>query len=220
MLFEELIVHDYHAPVSAAMNMAIDEALLEQATLPALRFYGWRQPSLSFGYFNKFAEIAGEADDRELVRRWTGGGTVPHGEDLTYSLVTPATEAAAALGSSAIYAALHAAIRDALREEGKTAHLAPEAAPKISEACFANPVRNDVLLDERKIAGAAQRRTRGGFLHQGSIQLPDLPDSFRTRFVAALARKIRHEKLPPQILARAAILEAEKYGTATWLRRW
>ena len=220
MLFEKLIVHDDHALVSAAMNMAIDEALLEQATLPALRFYGWRQPSLSFGYFNKYAEIAGEADDRELVRRWTGGGTVPHGDDLTYSLVTPATEAAAALGPSAIYAALHAAIRDALREQGKTAQLATEGTPKVSEACFANPVCNDLLLDGRKIAGAAQRRTRGGFLHQGSIQLPDLPLAFRNRFAGALGRTIVCADYSPHLLTRAATLEAEKYGTDAWLRRW
>jgi len=220
MLFEQLIVHDDHAPVSAAMNMAIDEALLEQATLPALRFYVWRQPSLSFGYFNKFSEVAAETDERELVRRWTGGGTVPHGEDLTYSLVTPATEPAAALGPSAIYVALHAAIRDALREEGKTAQLAPDAAPKISEACFANPVRNDLLLDGRKVAGAAQRRTRGGFLHQGSIQLPGLSESFRNRFAGALGRVLVETALSPQVLARATALAAEKYGTEEWLRRW
>ena len=220
MLFEELIVHDDRAPVSGAMNMAIDEALLEQATLPALRFYVWRQPSLSFGYFNKFSEVAAETDERELVRRWTGGGTVPHGDDLTYSLVTPATQPAAALGPSAIYAALHAAIRDALREEGKTAQLAPDAAPKISEACFANPVRNDLLLDGRKVAGAAQRRTRGGFLHQGSIQLPGLSESFRNRFAGALGRVLVETALSPQVLARATALAAEKYGTEEWLRRW
>ena len=51
MLFERLLVYEDRAPVSAAMNMAIDEALLEHCTCPALRFYGWRGPSLSFGYF-------------------------------------------------------------------------------------------------------------------------------------------------------------------------
>jgi lipoate-protein ligase A len=220
MLCDELIVIHHLAPVSAAMNMAIDEALLEQVTVPVLRFYGWRQPSLSFGYFNKFVEAAREAAGRELVRRWTGGGTVPHGDDLTYSFVTPATEPAAALGPSVIYAALHGAIRDALLEEGKDAHLAPEAAPKISEACFANPVRNDLLLNGSKIAGAAQRRTRGGFLHQGSIQLPDLSESFRNRFAGALGRKIVQATLSPQLLERATSLAAEKYGTEEWLRRW
>src|SRR2546423_1117404 len=41
---------------------------------------------------------------------------------------------------------------------------------RYSDNCFANPVRADVLLDGRKIAGAAQRRTTRGLLHQGSIQ--------------------------------------------------
>jgi len=33
------------------MNMAIDEALLEYATIPLIRFYRWQSPALSFGYF-------------------------------------------------------------------------------------------------------------------------------------------------------------------------
>ncbi len=219
MLFERLIVCYNRAPSGAAMNMAIDEALLEQATLPVLRFYGWCRPSLSFGYFGKFAEVAGEAKTRELVRRWTGGGSVWHGEDFTYTLITPASNPASAHGPTFIYAALHGAIRDALIMEGTETQLAAEAAPKISDACFANPVRNDVMHKGRKIAGAAQRRTRGGFLHQGSIQLPGLSESFRDRFVAALAPGLQQTSISMQILDRAAILAAEKYGTVEWLHR-
>jgi lipoate-protein ligase A len=200
--------------------MAIDEALFEQATVPTLRFYGWRGPAISFGYFGKFADVAMEMERRDVVRRWTGGGIVPHGEDLTYSLVTPAADRASSHGPTAIYAALHGAIRDALRAEGREAELAAGAAPKISEACFANPVRDDVMLLGRKIAGAAQRRTRGGFLHQGSIQIPDLPVSFRARLVSGLAKQIEWVEIPPSINERAAQLVAEKYGTAEWLRRY
>ncbi|MEO8044244.1 MAG: lipoate--protein ligase family protein, partial [Spartobacteria bacterium] len=164
MLFERLLVHDDRGAADAALNMAIDEALLEEASLPTLRFYGWRRPSFSFGYFGKFADVAAEGAQRDIVRRWTGGGSVLHGEDLTYALVTPAKETSAALGPTSIYAALHAAIRDALLISGQNAELAAAAAPKVSDACFANPVRDDVMLLGRKIAGAAQRRTRGGFL--------------------------------------------------------
>lgn len=220
MLFERLILHDDRARVSAAMNMAIDEALLEHSTLPLLRFYGWQRPALSFGYFGKFADVAGELEKRDVVRRWTGGGSVLHGEDLTYSLVTPAENPASTQGPSAIYAALHGAIRDALRVEGRETELAAHAAPKISDACFANPVRDDVLFRGRKIAGAAQRRTRGGFLHQGSIQIPDLSGTFRDRFAGTLAMQLRRAAIPPQTLDRATALAAEKYGTDEWLRRW
>lgn len=219
MLFERLIVHDDRQPADAALNMAIDEALLEHATMPVLRFYGWRRPSLSFGYFGRFADIAAETERRDIVRRWTGGGIVLHGEDLTYSLVTPATHPASARGPTAIYAVLHRAIRDALRAEGSEAELAAQPAPKISEACFANPVRDDVMLLGRKIAGAAQRRTRGGFLHQGSIQLPGLPVSFRERFASGLAGQIDRTEIPARVLERGARLAAEKYGTAEWSRR-
>ncbi|MBA3607988.1 MAG: lipoate--protein ligase family protein [Chthoniobacterales bacterium] len=220
MLFERLLVHDGRGAADAALNMAIDEALLEGASLPILRFYGWRRPSLSFGYFGKFSDVAADRERRDIVRRWTGGGSVLHGEDLTYALVTPATESAAALAPATIYAALHSAIRDALLTNGQEAELAPTAAPKISDACFANPVRDDVMLRGRKIAGAAQRRTRGGFLHQGSIQLPGLDESFRERFAAALAPEVRRGEISPTVLERAATLAAGKYATEEWLRRW
>jgi lipoate-protein ligase A len=220
MLFEHLLVLDDGASANAALNMAIDEALLEAARQPVLRFYGWSRPSLSFGYFGKFAEVAAEMEQRDIVRRWTGGGIVRHGEDLTYSLVTSATDPASSQGPAAIYATLHGAIRDALHAEGQEAELAGEGAPKMSEACFANPVRNDVMLRSRKIAGAAQRRTRAGFLHQGSIQLPNLSAAFRERFAAGLAARIERAELARPVLARGRQLADEKYGTNDWLRRW
>ena len=52
-------LHVYHDDTlhSAAMNMAIDEALLEHATVPSIRFYRWHSPALSFGYFGRFADV-------------------------------------------------------------------------------------------------------------------------------------------------------------------
>lgn len=219
MLFERLVVQDDRVASSAALNMAIDEALLDYATQPVLRFYRWERPSLSFGYFGKFADVASQARTLNIVRRWTGGGVVRHGEDLTYSLVTPARDPASTRGPPAIYLALHKSIHEALLAEGRESQLAAQAAPKVSEACFANPVRNDLLCDGRKIAGAAQRRTRRGFLHQGSIQLPGLSERFRERFASALAAQIQSEKMPPAVRDRATKLAAEKYATASWLHR-
>ena len=81
---------------SAAMNMAIDEAILaaqKAQANPTLRFYGWTQPAFSFGYFQDIAtEVDVEAclaDGIELVKRMTGGGTVVHGWELTYTLILP-----------------------------------------------------------------------------------------------------------------------------------
>src|SRR4030095_721878 len=91
-IFGALNVYHEFVPRSAAMNMAIDEALLESASAPSIRFYRWESPALSFGYFGRFADVADKASERDLVRRWTGGGIVFHGEDLTYSIVIPACD--------------------------------------------------------------------------------------------------------------------------------
>src|SRR6059058_2424044 len=121
------VYHDVLAH-SAAMNMAIDEALLAHATAPVIRFYRWASPALSFGYFGRFADVANYQGERDLVRRWTGGGIVFHGKDVTYSLVVPANHAAFHESSMSIYEKIHRALCDALTETGQSAQLLPVAA--------------------------------------------------------------------------------------------
>src|SRR5438445_11799221 len=96
--------------------MAMDEALLEIATGPVIRFYKWDHPALSFGYFGKFAVVATHAAERDLVRRWTGGGIVFHGDDLTYSIVIPVSSGFFAESAKRIYVSLHPALCPALKE--------------------------------------------------------------------------------------------------------
>lgn len=218
-MFDELHVCDEAEPRPAAVNMAVDEALLERATLPLLRFYRWRQPAISFGYFGRYAEVADESAHREIVRRWTGGGIVPHGDDLTYSVIIPATNPWFAHSSLEIYGKLHESIRLALQANGVEASLARSAAPKVSEACFANAVRADVLSNGEKIAGAAHRRTRAGLLHQGSIQRRDLPSRFREDLARILCHRFQSTTPSAEVLARATAIAESKYGTAEWLRR-
>lgn len=217
-LFDALNVYAAGETRSAAMNMAIDEALLETVSVATLRFYGWRAPAISFGYFGRFADVANESPQRELVRRWTGGGIVYHGEDLTYSLALPGAVAMRFASSRVVYAEVHGAIRETLSSIVPVA-LASAAAPKISDACFANPVESDVLLNGRKIAGAAQRRTRNGLLHQGSIQHDGLPADFTSHFAAALCPAFSPLSLSDDLFHRAEVIADRRYGTAEWLQR-
>jgi hypothetical protein len=114
VLFDHLLeVHDPE-PHAAALNMAIDEALLRAAREPILRIYRWEQPAVSFGYFGKWAEVQRTWPEREAVRRWTGGGIVPHGDDLTYSLIVPRAHPFALLGPLESYRAIHEALAAAL----------------------------------------------------------------------------------------------------------
>ena len=214
-VLDELDLIEDTVPRSAAMNMAVDEALLQTAARPALRIYEWQRRALSFGYFGSFADVAAHGSERELVRRWTGGGIVFHGDDVTYSaiLLGPVTTP-----SRLIYAQMHRAIQTALPQTMNVA-LAVQAAPKTSDACFANAVEADLMFNGRKIAGAAQRRTRAGLLHQGSIQFDALPPDFPLRFAAALCPSFRRATLSPQLLREAEVIARDRYGTAEWLRR-
>ena len=218
-MLDELLVYDDGEPRAAALNMAVDEALLESAAAPTLRFYRWRGPALSFGYFGAYADVADQRDAREIVRRWTGGGVVPHGDDRTYSVIIPASHPFFAHSSLAIYSSLHEAIRTALEANGIEATLASSVSPKVSENCFANAVRADVLSEGRKIAGAAHRRSRLGLLHQGSIQKAKLPPRFADDLARALCDRFERRPLSRAVLDRAATIAQAKYGTVEWLMR-
>ena len=226
-LFEALTVYCDDVPHSAAMNMSIDEALLESANIPAVRFYHWDSPALSFGYFGKFSDVATYAAERDLVRRWTGGGIVFHGNDLTYSIVIPASDSASDESSITIYERIHHALREALIGSGQCAEVVGSArcadlTPQrrvSANNCFANPVRADVMMDGRKIAGAAQRRTRHGLMQQGSIQGFAIRTDLAQKFAQALSAKCSQLKINEKVLQRARELAQQKYGTESWLRK-
>jgi lipoate-protein ligase A len=226
-LFAALNFFHDDTPRSAAMNMAIDEALLECAAVPSIRFYCWQSPALSFGYFGKFVDVAIYASERDIVRRWTGGGIVFHGEDLTYTIVIPASDSAFHGSSMTVYERIHCALVEALNEIGKHAEVVGPArcADRMPQrgaptgSCFATPVRADVMIDGRKIAGAAQRRTRRGLLQQGSIQGVNLGNRLANRFANALSPNCSKLKIEEEVFQRAREIAQQKYGTESWLRK-
>ena len=210
-LFEDTVPH------SAAMNMAIDEALLQVIPSPILRVFRWAHPAVSFGYFERWTPIRAAHPQRDPVRRWTGGGVVLHGEDLTYSILIPGSPGAPVCPAERSYAIIHHALCRALNEAGIPAAPASSTGAKISQACFENPVLHDVLVDGRKIAGAAQRRTRLGLIHQGSVQFHGAHPAVPAAFATHLAAVVRQESF--DVTAAAAALVAEKYGTRAWLEK-
>jgi lipoyl(octanoyl) transferase len=139
---------------------------------PVLRFYGWSEPAASFGYFQKYAEVERTTLLRPLVRRPTGGGIVPHDADWTYSAAFPPGHEWYGLKATESYRRIHEWIRDAFAELKVTAELASVSRKAAPGQCFVGHEESDVLWQGRKIAGAAQRRTREGLLIQGSVQPP------------------------------------------------
>ena len=96
-------------------------------------------------------------------------------------------------------------------------------------------MRADVFANGQKIAGAAQRRTRDGLLHQGSVQGADLRWEAKDReaiteaFAAALtadSAAVRMWRYPLEetpdfaaTLCLANALAKSKYGNPAWLAK-
>lgn len=170
------------------LNMALDEALMERAGLgdgPVFRWYGWQTAAATFGYFQPRSEVEGWTRLRPLLRRPTGGGLVPHLADWTYAWVVPAGHPWHALRAVESYERMHGWIARALCAVGIQATVAQCCEPSGPGRCFEGWEKFDVLCGGRKLAGAAQRRTRSSLLIQGSIQ-PLPPGASRDAFAVAL----------------------------------
>ncbi|MEQ1859746.1 MAG: hypothetical protein ABMA13_07415 [Chthoniobacteraceae bacterium] len=214
MIFDRLFYYRDDTPRDGALNMAIDEALARSASAPLLRVYRWARPSISFGYFGRAREVASRWPGRELVRRWTGGGEVPHGDDFTYTLAVPGSHPFSRTSARESYRALHEVLA-ALLPGAALADADGDDAP----ACFERPVAADVVIANRKVAGAAQRRGAFGLLHQGSVQGVPWPADLPSRLTAALAREVTPAEFSPALLAESARLASEKYRTNAWNER-
>ncbi|MEM8953984.1 MAG: hypothetical protein AAGD22_07535 [Verrucomicrobiota bacterium] len=200
--------------------MALDEVLLGCCEIPVLRVYCWERPTVSFGYFEPLVNLPMEYREGQydLVRRWTGGGVVVHGSDWTYSLIVPHRFLGDIGGTAGSYAAVHRAIGDLLIASGIEASIVDGDRKAGGVDCFVSPVRSDVMVGSQKVAGAAQRRTRAGMLHQGSIQGIRVPGGFARHLAERLAEEVRAvDGLERELEEKAADLALRKYGTAGWL---
>lgn len=170
----------------AAMNMAIDEAVLihhlRDEAPPTLRVFRWSQPSISLGRFQRLEqEMRVDACQQQgvaLVRRPTGGRAVYHRDEFTYSIVigkdygVPSSVVAA-------YAYLARGIIAALAQLGVEAELSEGHASKNpSAACFASSTQADLTSGGYKMVGSAQVWREQALLQQGSLPLDDRSAEF------------------------------------------
>jgi lipoate-protein ligase A len=208
---------------AADFNMAVDEALLEAIPVlgrPLLRFYAWSEPAATFGYSQRYAEMARLTPLRPLVRRPTGGGLVPHDRDFTYTFVVPPLYEWYDLRARDSYRRVHDWLRRAFDDMGWSTELATVSRSGAGQ-CFVGAEQFDVLWSGAKIAGAAQRRTRSGLLIQGSVQPPSNGPA-RAAWQAAMKRVAEQDwsvqwtrwEMSDEALTRAQQLAATKYSQA------
>jgi lipoate-protein ligase A len=209
----------------AAFNMALDEVLLENSSRlgkPVLRFYGWTEPAATFGYFQRYSEVAATTPLRPLIRRPTGGGIVPHDADWTYSAIFPVGHEWHSLKAEESYRCIHDWLRRAFAELKIETELALCCKKTLPGQCFVGHEKSDLLWHGKKIAGAAQRRNKLGLLIQGSVQSP--VKLARADFEAAMqhvAEKhfgVRWQTLPSNqdIFEEVNRLAAQKYSQVAY----
>lgn len=208
-----------------AENMAIDQALLEEAHQSGaafLRLYRWDPPCLSLGR----NEPAAARYDRQVlarrrvavVRRPTGGRAVWHEHEVTYAVAAPIAPFGSLRES---YRRIHERLATALRALGVDATLAPDRRPAESfrdrptGPCFASPVGGEVLANGRKVIGSAQVRRGAALLQHGSILLDGSQE-----IVTEVSRQpsaVRGETTLREALGRPVCFEEV---TAAIVRHW
>ena len=159
--------------------MAVDESLLAgaRAGRVTLRLYGWDPGCLSFGR-NQTARgryDGGRASRHgfDVVRRPTGGRSVFHHREITYSVTAPAN---AWGGLREAYLKINRALAAGLRDLGAPADIVPRKGAAVSprptvRACFRDPLPGEVVAGGRKLIGSAQWRDGEALLQHGSLLL-------------------------------------------------
>ncbi len=155
---------------TASMNMAIDEALLISKK-PVIRFYRWAPSALSLGYFQNIKDINipySKSQNIDIVRRITGGKTVLHDKELTYSIIMDETLMPKSIIDS--YKLISKGILSALKQ----LKLNPEMNETVtknskSAICFNEPSYYEITVNNKKIVGSAQTRKNKKLLQHGSI---------------------------------------------------
>lgn len=172
-------------------NMAIDEAIFincqQKKSPPTIRIYGWTPPAVSLGYFQK-AENAVDLEackkrGVDVVRRLSGGRSVVHHRELTYSIIC--RESTPSLGSSvlATYKTISECLITTLKDLGlavqwvtsRDKHTHAQS-PDKTASCFSSPSWYEITVEGKKICGSAQKRGDGVLLQHGSLLIDYDPE--------------------------------------------
>jgi len=167
----------YTGENDSATNMAMDEAVmkgLQQGTsLPLLRIYKWKPPTITIGYFQSADDIDFERcrkDGIGVVRRLTGGRAVLHWEELTYSVLF-SSEDFTPFYKKEIFTFIARCLVDSLSRLGVHAGMAEKTRGDMKSAdCFAAPAQYEVeSAGQQKLIGSAQTIKDGVVLQHGAI---------------------------------------------------
>jgi len=172
-------------PASGPENMAADELLAAESlrmNSVLVRIYGWNEPAVSLGGFQRLADArnCGAIAGLPVVRRPSGGGAIVHGSDLTYAVAVPRGHPWGG-DPQRLYDVFHKSLAELLQQRGIAASRHPGRDPRAGDEsrflCFDRRARGDLVVaraglpDGHKILGSAQRRLQAAVLQHGSLLL-------------------------------------------------
>ncbi|MBT3394654.1 MAG: hypothetical protein HN411_06075 [Waddliaceae bacterium] len=170
---------------SAEENMRYDKELLDalgERDKSVLHLYEWATPSYTYGYFCKPKDLldldAAKRHGLSGAQRSTGGGIILHTHDMAFSVLVPRSSEFFSENTLENYRFVNNIVIEVLKplvdDKISLACDAPSPPPTF---CMAAPTQYDVIdSNGKKVAGAAQRTTKHGFLHQGTISIA-MPDN-------------------------------------------
>ena len=160
----------------AYMQMAIDEAILisisEGKSFDTLRFYEFNPTSITYGFsqtINNFDVDKLKKDNVNIVKRMSGGTSVLHKKDFTYSLALK--EEALPRQIVDAYKYLSQGLINGLNLMGVNASFREDTSKTREGVCYLNNNPYDIVVNDKKISGNAQFRKDGVALQHGTIIL-------------------------------------------------
>ena len=147
---------------SAAMQMAIDEAILiarvKKQSPGTIRFYSWKPKAITIGYFQSLKKEVDEKKAKvlgiDVIRRYTGGGAVFHDKEITYSICIGEKTAGI----------------DIIKSYEKICGFIIKGMECLNLKAQFKPI-NDIIVNGKKISGNAQTRKDGIILQHGTLLL-------------------------------------------------
>ena len=212
----------YDIPRFCDVNIAIDEIFFTKENFEEIfRFYRWLKPSYTIGYFQKYPV---KEDSYPVIRRLTGGLSVLHNKDLSYSLIVSDKMWPYIYNQEKTYKLVHETIRKSLKTINIICDDTSKKVDTIKNYCCVNTLyKDDLLLNGKKIVGSCQRRRGNRILVEGSIHL-DLQEEqkkfFSKNFFKILSETLKCDTMDSIVndtdLNLAKKLCEEKYNKDKW----
>lgn len=157
---------------------------LEHCHDPRLHCFTWNSATVTYGVLAKPEQLLHLAQCRQygldVAKRPTGGGAMFHMQDCSFTIAIPLKHALYAKDPVTAYQNINRCVLRAIESVSDLRIQLAAASdialnPRAARFCMVTPTQYDLLLEGKKIGGAAQRHTRYGFIHQGSIAITGVP---------------------------------------------